>query len=112
MWELPRDMHSWIAPSIMAHAEKQPNPLEWLVDTLLEQNPIKTASGLKADLNKEELMEFWGDGSSVYWNPLIQDIVKEAIEYGSTTIGGHEVFLHAGESIPWCDEDAHQMWYA
>lgn len=111
MWELQRNMHSWIVPSIMAHAEKQRNPVEWLVDTLLEQAPIEAHTTLKKDLSKEELIKFWGD-ASVYWNPLLQDIAKGVIEYGSETNGGHEFYLHASEYIPWCDEDYYQTWWA
>jgi len=95
MWELQRHMHSYIAPSVMAHAERQDDPLYWLETTYSEQRVDELFVELPS--SKEE---------------LVAGIAAEAIVYDSTTNGGHEVYLHSQESIPWCDEDTYQCWYA
>lgn len=111
MWELQQSMHSWIVPSLMAEAKKQDNPLEWLVDRFLDQIWESFKDETEAQLRKQELMEFYGD-KPIYWGPLLEDIADRAIAHGSTTNGGHEVYLDEFTSIPWCDENTMLEWYS
>ena len=94
MWELQRDMHSYIAPSVAAFAAKEPDPRHWLEVTLREQS----------DDDAPPVMPLGMNG-------LCEAIAANAITYDGTTNGGHEVYLHAWQSVPWCDEDTYLTWY-
>lgn len=97
MWELDQHMHSYIAPSVAAYAQRQSDPLYWLEATLREQ-----LADPDFDLDNEPVL-----GT----DELANRIAEQAIVYGGTTNGGHEVYLHAWCSVPWCNEDTYQQWY-
>ena len=92
MWELQTHMHSYIAPSVAAYAAKEPDPQHWLEVTLREQAPDEPIPPLGVD-------------------GLANAIAEKAIEYDGTTNGGHEVYLHDWQSVPFCDEDTYLTWY-
>jgi hypothetical protein len=101
MLELPRDMHSWIAPSLMAHAEKQELPLRYLIKLLNVDDEMV-----------DELVAFYNPETPIYWNPLLEDIQKMVIEYDATTNNGEEFHVDDYSTIPWCDEDTYLKWYS
>jgi len=43
---------------------------------------------------------------------LLQEIADKAVEYATTTNGGHEVYLDSHTSIPWCSEEEYQTYWS
>ena len=109
MWELQRIMLSWVAPSIYKEAMAQgslKDALLWLAKRYADQrwNEGDTQE------RYEELVDRAIETMDGY---LVVDALAElAIEYSATTNGGHEVYLDAYTSVPWCSEDEMLAWYS
>jgi len=103
-WELQTHMHDHVAPSLHKYAQQQDDPNEWLVTMYVDQ---RTA--------------MWGEDNvcpdtgtharSLSYDALLDMVAERAIEHGTTTNGGHEVYLDSHTSIPWCSEDELHEWF-
>jgi hypothetical protein len=98
-------MHQYIPPTIEKAARLDENPHAWLCDRFADQ---RWDSDTGNDGYFDLIMQAEGLPSDV----LIQAITDSAIERGSTTNGGHEVYLDGWVSLPWCTEDELLTWWA
>lgn len=105
-------MCSWIVPSLMAEAQKQEQPLEWLIDRRIDQIWESFKDETEAESERQNLRNLYCRNKPIYWGPLLEEIADSAIEYGSTTTGGYEFYLDEFTSVPWCDENAMLEWYS
>ena len=110
MWVLQTHMHSWVAPSILASLTNSTESDEesvaqlrsWYVDQRLPDD----------DCDEDDIARLQGEAAMLDASVLLQDIADMAIEYGSTTNGGHEVYLDSHTSIPWCSEDEYHTYWS
>ena len=110
MWELQSHMHEYIAPSIMAHAEAQPDPLGWLCERVVDLSCDEPDYEVEFPKLRAEYAD--AEGKPIYWGPLIERLTDAAVQFGSTTNGGHEFYLDGWTTVPWCDEKTKEMWYS
>lgn len=120
MWDLQRDMHSWIAPSIYkVHMGGKEDPVDqdftWICHRYADQRWNEDDGHDAYDALCVEALEMCVDTQG---NPhfagikaLCNAIAEKAIEYDATTNGGFEVYLDSHTSIPWCDEEDLHAWY-
>lgn len=110
-WELQTDMHSWIAPSIAKAAEEHgteddPLGIAWLCQRYADQrwDPDTGDTGYAKLVN---------NAGFCMHDSLCHAIADHAIEHeGSTTNGGHAVYLDGWTAVKWCSEDAMLAWYS
>lgn len=103
MWELQRDMHSWVAPSIFKTYKEEDR--KWLNQRYADQRWDEDTGDKGYKKLEQKANQFSLD-------VLIEEIANNAIEFGSTTNGGHEVYLDDYTSIPWCFETEVLTWYS
>ena len=110
MWELQRHMHSWVAPSILASlahntentAEAVTQLRDWYVDQRLRDD----------DFDEDDIARLHGEATMRDASTLLQEIADKAVEYATTTNGGHEVYLDSHTSIPWCSKEEYQTYWS
>jgi len=110
MWELPTHMHSWVAPSILASlAHNTENSDEaitqlrsWYVDQRLPDDGF----------DEDDIARLRGEAAMRDATTLLYEIADKAVEYATTTNGGHEVYLDSHTSIPWCSEEEYQTYWS
>tara|TARA_R100000093_G_scaffold58198_1_gene30398 strand:- start:88 stop:465 length:378 start_codon:yes stop_codon:yes gene_type:complete len=123
-WEMDREMHSWIEPSITHYLEDyfDPHwdPIEldglsifcpvtgWLclryADQRWDGNKISGYDALC-----REALELDRLGQHL----LIRAITESAVEFSTTSNGGGEIYLSSGcHGVPWCSEDYQLAWYS
>ena len=112
-WELDRDMHSWVAPSIAAHAQSLKSGLRkaWLANVYASQ--ICEAEGriFSDPADKERFDRLNAEGLRMPELSIIEAIADRAIARGETSDGGHEIFLTSTHRVRWCSEDDHLLFY-
>jgi hypothetical protein len=101
-WEMQRDMHSLVAPSIFVEAQTRDDPMAWLAqcwaNTVWE----------KGDDWDAIIRSAVDDGEQAITSQLAQ----AAIEYATTENGGFAFYLNAhGDTVPWCSDDELGAWY-
>jgi len=110
MWELQSHMHSFIAPSVLKAAAEEPDPDDWLARIYADQRWDTSEPQKKYDKLVEQADRLLKDGCR---DSVIEAIVEKAIEFGSTTNGGWEVYLDDGyTSVPWCSDEEHEQYWA
>ena len=112
MWDLDRSMHSHLAPTVYRYGMERARVGVTFRQVLAEVYADQLAYN---DEHVDPLCEWdraFDDAMTLTVGCLIDHIVANAIEYGATTNGGHEVYMHPWLSIEWCTEDAMQNWYA
>ena len=110
MWELQTHMHPYAAPSVWKAALElgAPSYERWLAERYADQRWDGDSDGDYDALVGQAL------GTIERTNPevIVDAIAEHAIEVGSTTNGGHELYLDDWTSVPWCTEDEMQAWYS
>lgn len=108
MWELQRDMHELVAPSIWKAALEQGDPYErWLAERYADQR----WDGEDGDY---DALVGQALGTIERTNPMVivEAIAEHAIELGQTTNGGHELYLDDWTTVPWCSDAEREDWFS
>lgn len=111
MWELQRNMIPLIAPSVYKawiERRKSETDYSWLAQRYADQR-WNESDGIEAydALVTDAIDTCSRNGIDL----LCNDIAEAAAEYGSTTIGGHAVYLSSLTSVLWCTDEEADDWY-
>jgi hypothetical protein len=101
MWELSDEMVPYVEPTIQLWAENLGTG--WLAARWADQRWDGTSQTIYLSLVHE--------AESMHPEDLVREVAESAIEYGSTTNGGHEVYLDDYASIPFCSEEYMHNYY-
>ncbi|MBW2672466.1 MAG: hypothetical protein JRD89_03500 [Deltaproteobacteria bacterium] len=101
-------MHPYVAPSVWKAALRHGHPSyeHWLADTYADQRHDADDEASHAALVSRALETIERTNPEV----IVDAIAEHAIEVGSTTNGGHEIYLDDWTSVPWCSESEMLVW--
>ena len=102
-WELQSHMHSYVQPTISKHAGEGPERLSQLAAWYADQRWDPDSGDEGYDILEAKAKTFADD-------VLIEAIASHAIEEGSTTNGGHEIYLDDWTSLEWCSDEEQEAW--
>lgn len=103
-WELQSHMHEYVAPSIDKAAQAKADPILWLAHRFADQRWDEDTGEAGYDALVEQALGLPDESI------LLEAVAEFAIENGSTTNGGHEVYLDDCTSVAWCTEDELLAW--
>lgn len=107
MWEMNNQDHVIVAPSIFWYGMSQDDPAEWFADRYAD---VKCSTG-EPDLwddQRIQALAFLRDGCV---GDIVEVLTEAAIEYGSITNGGWEMYIDGWTTVPWCTDEQRHGWY-
>lgn len=107
-WEMSQHLHSRVISSLDWYAGRQEDPGHWLASMYADQRWEDETGQAGYDALYQQGIEL----ASLSWDTLLSEVADWSIEQGLTTNGGHEFYVDDWTTIPWCDDEYHDQWWA
>lgn len=101
-------MHRRVITSLDWYAGTQDDPEAWLATMYADQR----WAAFSGQEGYDALYQRGIEVAQLSWDGLLSEVADWSIEQGRTTNGGGEFYVDDWTTIPWCDAEYHEQWWA